>query len=165
MPNTRRRSYEQGHRPKFLVIADDTPEFDRALYFASRRAARTGAGLVILAVVAPPDQQEWLGVGSLMQAEAEEEARETLEKAAARSRLIAGIEPERVVRSGAKSDEIVSHINEDDDIAILVLAAGTGGEGPGPLVSSLASKGAANFPIPVVIVPGFLDDAEIDALA
>ena len=40
----RRRSYEAGHSPKFLVVIDDTPECDRAVYFASRRALRTGAG-------------------------------------------------------------------------------------------------------------------------
>jgi hypothetical protein len=41
----KRRSYEAGHKPKFLVVIDDTPECDRAVYFASRRAARTGAGV------------------------------------------------------------------------------------------------------------------------
>jgi nucleotide-binding universal stress UspA family protein len=161
----RRRSYESGHRPKFLVIADGSPEFGRALYFAARRAARTGAGLAILAVASLADTQEWLGVGDLMRAEAEAEARESLDRAAAEARRIAGIEPELVVRSGQKADEIVKAIEEDEDIAILILAAGTSGDGPGPLVSSLAGKGAASFPIPVVIVPGFLEDQDIDALA
>ncbi|MFY8153124.1 MAG: universal stress protein, partial [Hyphomicrobiales bacterium] len=36
----RRTSYEPGHKPNFLLIIDDTPECDRALYFAARRAAR-----------------------------------------------------------------------------------------------------------------------------
>ena len=39
----KRRSYEAGHRPKFLVIIDDSAECDRAVYYASRRAARIGA--------------------------------------------------------------------------------------------------------------------------
>ena len=38
----KRRSYEAGHKPKFLVVIDDTEECDRAVYFASQRAARTG---------------------------------------------------------------------------------------------------------------------------
>ena len=46
----------------------------------------------------------------------------------------------------------------------LVLAAATGKEGPGPLVSSLA-KNAGDFPIPVAIVPGHLSDEELDALS
>jgi hypothetical protein len=44
----------------------------------------------------------------------------------------------------------------------LVLAAGTGKEGPGPLVSNLA-KTAGTFPIPVAVVPGHLSDEDIDA--
>ena len=55
-------------------------------------------------------------------------------------------------------------IDEDEDIALLILAAGTGSEGPGPLVSSLA-KSAGDFPIPVAIVPGHLSDEELDAMS
>jgi hypothetical protein len=59
----------------------------------------------------------------------------------------------------------VKLIDDDQDISFLVLAAGTGKEGPGPLVSTIAGKSASTFPIPVVIVPGGLSDEEIDALA
>ena len=31
----KRRSYEAGHSPKFLVVIDDSPECDRAAYFAA----------------------------------------------------------------------------------------------------------------------------------
>jgi nucleotide-binding universal stress UspA family protein len=165
MPNSRRRCFEAGHRLKFLVVIDETPECERALYFAARRAARTGAGVVTLSVIAPEDFQQLFGVGDIMRAEAEDKATALLDKAAAKARSIAGIEPERVIREGAKADAIVKLIEEDEDIAILVLAAGVGTEGPGPLVASLASKGVAAFPIPVTIVPGSLQDADIDALA
>ena len=160
-----RRSYEAGHRPKFLVVVEDSEECDRALYFAARRAGRVGASLVLLAVISPADFQHWLGVGSLMEAEASEEAAQRLEAAAARARAIAGIEPERIVRTGQKADEILALIEEDEDISLLVVAAGSGAEGPGPLVSHLAGKTAASFPIPIAIVPGALRDADIDALA
>jgi hypothetical protein len=55
-------------------------------------------------------------------------------------------------------------IEEDADIGILVLAAGTGKEGPGPLVSGLG-KTAGTFPIPFAIVPGHLSDDDIDSMA
>ena len=161
----KRRSYEAGHRPKFLVIIDETPECDRAVHFAARRVARTGASLIMLGVVSPPDNFEWLGVGDAMRAEAEEEARERLEAAAAVARSAAGVDPEQVVRVGDKADAITELIEEDEDISFLVLAAGTSKEGPGPLVSTLAGKMAGTFLIPVVIVPGSLSDDEIDALA
>ena len=45
-----------------------------------------------------------------------------------------------------------------------MLAAGTGKDGPGPLVTSLG-KVAGSYPIPVAIVPGPLGDEDLDALS
>lgn len=160
-----RKSFEEGHRRKFLVVVDDTPECDRAIIYAAKRAARTGGVVTLLFVIAPGDFQHWLGVEDIMRAEAQEEAEKTLARAAGRARAVARTEPELVVREGNKSDEIVKLIESDDDIAILVLAAGMSSEGPGPLVTSIAGKAAGNFPIPVTIVPGNLGDDEIAALA
>jgi len=75
-----------------------------------------------------------------------------------------GIEPELVIREGKAVEEIHKLIEADQDIAILVLAAGAAKEGPGPLVASIAGKAAA-FPIPVTVVPQNLSDEEIDSLA
>jgi nucleotide-binding universal stress UspA family protein len=160
----RRRSYEAGHKPKWLVVIDDTQECDRAVYFASRRAARVGAGVVMLRVIETQDRnQQWLGVADIMKAEAHEEANAALDKYATRANGIAGVTPERVVREGGTAEQILSLIEDDEDIAILVLAAGTSKEGPGPLVTSF-SNNAGDYPIPVAIVPGHLTDEELDAL-
>lgn len=165
MTGSKRRSYEPGHRPKFLVFVDDTPECDRAIRFASRRVARTGAALLLIAVTPPVEAQEWIGVADMMQAEETAKATERLQKVAGEVRALAGIEAETACRVGNPAREIVSLIETDEDIALLILAAGTGGEGPGPLVTNLAGRQAAGFPIPIVIVPGGLEDSEIDALA
>jgi nucleotide-binding universal stress UspA family protein len=116
-------------------------------------------------VVVPPDNFEWIGVGEAMLAEAQEEAQKLLEGAAKEARSAAGLEPEQVLLVGEKSEAITKLIEEDQDISFLVLAAGTGKEGPGPLVSTIAGNAASTFPIPLVIVPGTLTDDEIDALA
>src|SRR6516162_4009713 len=118
--STQRRSYETGHKPKCLVIVDETAEWDRAVYYASRWAMRGGGSVVMLRVIETEDQnQQWLGVADIMRAEAEENANAALDRAA---------------------------------------------EGPGPLITTMA-KTAGSFPIPVVIVPGDLGDADIDALS
>jgi hypothetical protein len=136
---TQRRSYETGHNPKCLVIVDDTAEWDRAVYYASRWAIRVGGGVVMLRIIEIEDQnQQWLGVADIMRAEAEEAANEALDRA--------------------------SVIDKDVDISMLVLAANPGPEGPGPLISMMA-QAAGSFPIPVVIVPGDLSDADIDGLS
>jgi nucleotide-binding universal stress UspA family protein len=108
--------------------------------------------------------QQWLGVADIMKAEAHEEANTALDKYAGRANGIAGITPERVVREGKTADEILGLIEDDEDIAILVLAAGTSKDGPGPLVTGFGGS-AGDYPIPVAIVPGHLSDDEIDALA
>jgi nucleotide-binding universal stress UspA family protein len=161
----KRRSYEAGHRPKLLVVIDDTEECDRAVYFASRQAARIGGQVVMLRVIETHDHgQQWRGVADIMRAEARDEAEAQLGKYLARANGIAGITPERMVREGEKAEEILKLIEEDEDIFVLVLAAGTGSEGPGPLVTSIG-RTAGSYPIPVAIVPGHLTDEEIDAVS
>jgi hypothetical protein len=53
---TQRRSYETGHKPKCLVIVDETAEWDRAVYYASRWAIRVGGGVVMLRIIEIEDQ-------------------------------------------------------------------------------------------------------------
>jgi nucleotide-binding universal stress UspA family protein len=161
----KRRSYEAGHKAKFLVVIDETLECDRAVYYASRRAARVGVSVVMLRIIETHDRgQQWLGVANIMRAEARDESTAMLAKAAARANGIAGITPECVIREGEPHEEILKLIEEDEDIAVLVLAAGVDSEGPGPLVSSLG-KTAGTFPIPVAIVPGHLSDDDLDAMS
>ncbi|KWV57555.1 universal stress protein UspA [Bradyrhizobium macuxiense] len=162
---TQRRSYETGHKPKCLVIVDDTAEWDRAVYYASRWAKRVGGGVVMLRVIETEDQnQQWLGVADIMRAEAEETASEALDRAAGRANGIAAITPERVIREGDPTTQILDVIEKDVDIAMLVLAASPGPEGPGPIITTMAKTMGA-FPIPVTIVPGGLTDPEVDALS
>ncbi len=161
--SSKRSSYEKGHKRKYLVVIDDTQECDRAVYWAAKRAGRTKSQIVMLRVIETAERnQQWLGVADLMQAEAMEAANAVLDKFAARIKKIARITLDRVIREGAAAEEIVKLIDEDADIGILVLAAGVGNEGPGPLVSNIA-KTAGQFPIPVAIVPGHLSDDDIDA--
>jgi nucleotide-binding universal stress UspA family protein len=163
MPRTR-QSFESGHHRKFLVVIDETPECDRAVYFACRRAMRVGAGVVMLRVIETQERnQQWLGVADIMKAEAHEEANASLERAASRANGLTGITAERVVREGKTADEILGLIEEDEDIAILVLAAAQSKEGPGPLVSGLSTS-LGDYPIPVAIVPGHLTDEELDSM-
>jgi nucleotide-binding universal stress UspA family protein len=160
--SSRRRSNEAGHIRKYLVVIDDTEECDRAVFWAAKRAAHTKAAIVMLRVIEPGEQ--WLGVADIMKAEAEEAAHAALDKYATRIGDLAGIAPERAIREGEPATQMLDLIDEDLDIGILVLAAGVGGEGPGPLVSSVA-KSAGTFPIPVAIVPGHLSDEDLEALS
>ncbi len=163
--STQRRSYETGHKPKCLVIIDDTSEWDRAVYYAARWALRVGGGVVMLRVIETEDRnQQWLGVAEVMRAEAQDDANAALDRASGRANGIAAITPERVIREGDALTEVLDVIDKDVDIAMLVLAASAGPEGPGPIITTMA-KTVGSFPIPVTVVPGNLTDLDIDALS
>jgi nucleotide-binding universal stress UspA family protein len=164
--STKRRSYEAGHKRKYLVVIDDTEECERAVHWAAKRAGRTKSQLIMLRVIETGEaNQQWLGVADIMKAEAMEAANKALDKYVALAKKIARqLKPDRVIREGVTPEEVVKLIDEDADIGILVLAADTGKEGPGPLVSNLA-KTAGTFPIPVALVPGHLSDDDLDAMA
>jgi len=69
------------------------------------------------------------------------------------------------IREGRRPDELLALISEEPTISILVLAAGTGPEGPGPLISYLTGKASARLRIPITIVPGGLSLDQVDALS
>lgn len=163
-----RRSFEAGHRRKFLIVADNSPEVESALYYAASRVQRSSGTVVLLYVIEPERQTHWLGIR-------EKQIEEETAKATALFRLFrrkltntgfTDIEVEEQIREGAKAEQIVQAIAEDEDIAILVLGASVDAKGPGPLVTTLAAgKGAGSFPIPITIVPGYLAIEAIKALA
>lgn len=163
-----RRVFEQGHRRKFLVIVDDTPEVESALFFAASRIGHTGGQIVLLYVIEPHDFHQWMGVREVQLEEETNKAR-ALFRLARRKLGQAGFDAipvDEVIREGKRSEEIVQLIEEDEDIAIMVLGASADPKGPGPLVSSFAAgKLAGSFPIPVVIVPGNLTVDELKAMA
>lgn len=160
---SQRLSRLEGHRRKFMAVIDGTPECERAVHYAGRRAKNSNGGLVLLFVIPEGDFQQWLGVETIMRAEAREEADAIMAKTAQKVRESIGIDPEIVVREGNATEQINALVEEDRDIAILVLAAASAKEGPGPLVSAIAGRGAV-FPIPVTVLPDSLTDEEIDAL-
>ena len=147
---------------KFLVVVDKTPECKVALRYAARRAQHTGGRVTLFAAAAPPDFQQWRGVEAIMEDEAHAEAEALLHNAAKTVNELSGILPELVIPYGRVTDCLTQLLKVDKDISILVLAAGAGKEGPGPLVTMFAGGMQA---IPVTIVPGTLNDAAIDAIA
>lgn len=148
---------------KFLVVVDKTPECSVALRFAARRAQHTGGHVTLLCVAEQGDFQQWKGVEDIMREEAHKAAESLLHNTSKVVNDLTGIVPELVIEHGRPSDCLIELIKRDKDISILVLAASTAKEGPGPLVSLFA--GTSGQPIPVTIVPGSLSDEAIDALA
>jgi nucleotide-binding universal stress UspA family protein len=163
----KRRVFEPGHGRKLMVVVDESPEVEGALFYAAGRVLHAGGSILLLYVI-EPENQFWEGV---RQAQLEEQTN----KARAVFRLFRrklnnegyeAVRTEEVIREGKKAEEIVKQIDEDEDVAVLVLGASKEASGPGPLVSSLAAGAlAGKFPIPITIVPGALAIEDIKALA
>ena len=160
---SKRLIHEEGHKRKFLVVVDSTSECEKAVLYAERRATNTGGALALLYVSEPESFQHWIGVEEIMKAEAQELGEEHLQKYAQFSRDHGSIDPELIFREGKTREVIEQLVEEDQDISILVLAAGDESEGPGPLVSSLGGAGNA-FSIPVIVVPFSMTLDEIESV-
>lgn len=163
-----RRVFEQGHNRKFLVVVDESPEVESALYYAALRISHTSGRLLLLYVIEPQEYQHWAGIRQV-QLEEETNKAKALFRLMRRKLNNAGfeaLEHEEVILEGNKSEQIVKLIEDDEDVAILVLGASTDPKGPGPLVSAIGSGPmAGNFNVPITIVPGNLMLEDLKAFA
>ena len=122
---------------KFLVILDDSRECLNAMRFAAMRAAHTGGGVQVLAIIPPEEFNHWIGVGEIMRAEARERIEVHHEVFAKWMRDKQDVDPELVIREGEPVAEILSQIEEDGEIGVLVLGASAEKGGPGLIVTAL----------------------------
>lgn len=150
---------------KFLVIMDETPECLNAMRFAAIRASKTGGGVELLGLISPEEFQHWIGVGDIMRAEAQEKIEAHFEVFKERMEKVEGITPTLAIREGEKVRQIIEHIEADPEIGVLVLGAGTKGDGPGPLVTELVGRRIGEMPVPVTVVPGSMTKDQIIAVA
>ncbi|MBE9605243.1 universal stress protein [Acetobacteraceae bacterium H6797] len=148
----------------FLVVVDDSPERSIALRYAALRARNSGGRIALLRVVEPVGLVEWAGVGVMMQEERRQEAESMLSGLAAEVQEITGGMPILLIREGDPRDQLLALLDEDPRISILVLASAAGSGGPGPLISALVSRHGARLRVPLTIVPGTLEDAELERI-
>jgi len=147
----------------YLVVIDDSPESALGLRFAARRAARTGGGVIVLAIIPPQDFVAFGGVQATIEAECREHAEE-LVAAASDAVSQEGVTPQTLIKSGKPAEVVREVIGASDEIAALVLATAATGA-PGPLVAHFTGQDAGTLPCPVMLVPGGIDIARLDALS
>ena len=155
-------------RSKFLVVADDTAEFQVALRFACRRARSTGGYVALLRVIEQAVFEHWSGVRDDIARQQRQEAEAALQASAEYVQAETGMAPEFLIQEADSTRAALKQVlSEDPDIKIMVLAAAVGGRGPGPLVSAIAKDGVkfGSRKVPITIVPGDLTDDEIADLA
>jgi len=149
----------------YLVVADDTEEFQIALRYAARRAQTHRAHIGILQIINVEDFIHWGNIEARMRKELRDDAEKFVFNTARKVNELNGLIPCIYVSEGARNDMVVEAINEDMNIKALILAGGTQGSGPGPMVNYFTGKGLSRLRVPVVVVPGHLEPQKIDAVA
>lgn len=147
----------------YLVVMDESEEALAALLYAARRAARTGGGVEILAVIPKAEFVEWGAVQDAMEEEARLRAEAMLVQATGAIMEEAGIKPSITVKHGDPVRMVTEMLKERDEISALVLGTAVEG-GPGPLVSHFAGSAASSLPCPLIIVPGTLSEEALARL-
>jgi nucleotide-binding universal stress UspA family protein len=149
----------------FLVVVDETEEMRVALRYAALRARHTGGRVALLVVLEPSELKQWAAVDALQREEGRAAAEQLVGRLSAEVNEIAGNMPVVFIREGLRSHELLGLLNEEPSISVLVLAAGSGPDGPGPLIDALLGKLAGTVRVPITIVPGSLTEAQLAALA
>ena len=148
----------------YLVIVDETEEARKALRFASRRARKTGGGVHVLALIPKEDFLAWGGVQATIEAEAKDRAEALVASAAGSLFDESGERPAMSIRQGDAVSNVKEFLGEHEEIAALVLGAAESGA-PGPLVAHFAGSEAGSLPCPVMVIPGSLNNEDIDRLS
>ena len=148
----------------YLVVIDESPESEIAMRFAARRAVKTGGNVEILALIPQIEFVQWGGVMATIEDEARQGAEALVARAAGTILAESGITPSITVRQGDGAKVVREVISANPEIAALVLGAAATGA-PGPLVAHFAGTDAGTLAVPVMIVPGSLDNDAIDRLS
>ena len=148
----------------FLIVLDDTPEMLNAMRYAAIRAAKTGGGVDILAVIEEEEFQVFSGVADVMRAETREKVEAHFQVFKDRMEKREGIIPRLSIREGEKVDAVIAHIKENPQIGVLVIGASVGKGGPGELVTQLTGRRLGELTVPITIVPGSMTKEDIIAV-
>ncbi len=148
-------------KKKFLVVIDDSEELENAIHFAAQRAKNTNGALAMLYVVDHAINAQWSKVENLIEQEETSEAKKICRNWSQLIKDKFNIDTEIIIKLGSKKEEILKLLKDDTNIRFLVLATSRDGENPGPIIKSLLSSKMSDLSIPIVLVPGSMDEKDI----
>ncbi len=140
----------------FLVMAEDSYEFDLSLRIAAKLANSHDGKVGIFYSASDSEFQHWGGVQDQMRREIRKNAEKFVWEIAKKVKDVHNIMPAIYIEIGDKIDMLVKTINSDSNIALLVVAVGKSKEN-----AALFQKISTRVSIPVLKVPS-VAEAEAD---
>ena len=141
----------EGDGGVYLLVADDSTEFDAALRRVSYLAKQNKGRAAVLYVIEDEAFLHWNFIEKQIQSDKRTEAEKTLWKAGQKLYDMSGLMPGFYIREGKTREEVSKVLNTDPTIRALVLGASPSSSNP--LISHFTGKGLAELHVPLVIVP------------
>lgn len=142
----------------FLLVVDSTDEFTVAVDFACDFAQNSNSRIALLNIMQIDHVDHWANIENKIRSEMRTEAEKMIWAASKRVIERLGQFPMVCIEEGIRSDVIVDTINKYKNICTLILAADKNSTKPGPLVTYFCGKGLSRLRVPLMIVPGHLQD-------
>ena len=151
-------------RSKFLLCVNDSQHSLVALRFVCMMARRQNRPIQLLHVVEPVDPT-FRAVAAKMREEKRQAAEKLLDRCAQDANALANIRPVLTVREGSVAEEIISTIEEDHTISMLVVATSHDSPTRDVLLPALTSQVGNRLLIPMLVIPGTLTEQQIEELS
>ena len=135
----------------YLLVADDSDEFQAALRKAASMANQNTRHVAILLVMEEEAFLHWGMIEKRIKKDQRAEAEKRIWEVASRVYEISGQRPALYIKEGKTRDAILDVLNTDPNIKMLVLGAGTATSNP--LVSYFTGKGLSSLKVPLLVVP------------
>jgi nucleotide-binding universal stress UspA family protein len=151
-------------KSKLLVCVNDSEYSRVALRFTCAKAKNAGHPVEILHVIEPTEFQNLFSMEDVMREEKHHTAEELLKKFSDEAYESFGIMPSLMIKEGMVGEEIITAVEEDHTINMLLVGKSPDGNSRGNLIPWLATQLGKNLLIPMLIVPGNLTDQQINEL-
>lgn len=135
----------------YLLIADDSYEFQLALQKTAAMAQQNKGHVALLYVIEEQGFLHWKNVEQRIRKEQREEAEKFMWELGYQLSTMSGQIPVLYIEEGQKREVIMATIAGDPQIKMLVLGAGS--QSSNPLVSYFTGKGLAELRVPLLVVP------------
>ena len=149
---------------KYLVCVDSRDESRVALRLACLKSNARGHRVCLLHVIPPADFQTLGNIADRMREERLQEGQQLLQTLAEEAFVTYGIRPDIVLREGSAGDEIIASTAEDPDIKMIAIGVAHHNSGRGKLTLWLASQLGSKLFVPLMMIPGNLNDQQLQTL-